>query len=152
MDENKDVQKKTKETKTEAEETKTKEKKISIFTLSSPLSNLATALQKASSQSFGYEADKQLYRLLKEIRGKCEEYTEMKDKIIKNHGVQKNGMVLLQGEGIKLFATLNDDLGAQEVVLEHAPIKIGTFPAGVSAGDMLLLEDNGIFRIDEKGK
>jgi len=148
MDENKSVQEET-----EKEETKAEEKTISVQALSAPQSALAAALQNASSKSFGYETDKRLYRLLKEIRSKCEEYSELSSKIFKNHGTQKGGQILLQGDGLKSYIALNEDLGAQEVVLENAPIEIEMFPAGITAGDMILLEDNGIFTITEqKGK
>ena len=134
---------------------KTEKREISMFTLSSPQSSFAAALQSASSNSFGYEVDKQLYRLLKEIRSKCEEYTELRQRILKTQGAQKGNLTFLEGQGLKDLNALNADIGAQKVVLENVPIKIKALPAGVAAGDMILLEDNGIFIMaeeEEEGK
>ena len=126
------------------------EKKISLFTLSSPQSAFAIALQSAASHSFGYEVDKQLYRLLKEIRSKCEEYTELRQRIFETQGAQRGNLTFLEGQGLKDLNALNNDIGAQKVVLENVPIEIKAFPAGVAAGDMILLENNGIFIVTEE--
>jgi len=145
--ENQSTQREAKEMK--MEKAQIEKKKISVFTLSAPQSPFAAALQNAASKSFGYEMDKQLYHLLKEIRSKCEEYIALRQRIFKTQGTQRGNQTFLQGQGLENLKALNNDLGAQEVVLENAPIEIEAFPDGVPARDMILLEDGGIFAITE---
>ena len=136
----------------ETEEVKEEEPKrrgLNALVLSVPNSAVGKALNVLFTNSFGNQANKQIYALQKEIGVHLNEYNHLRSQLEKDPENLDEAKKNFVGKGLVELNNLNVTTGSQEIELEIAlPIKLQFLPCFCS-NDRVVLESMGIAEFED---